>query len=225
MWGSHKIQGVSDLAQVYMIQPVLHNTKGGASRLLGVIGPTVPGPYKHELLKVIADVARRYHPGSLPLDGREHLRLVQGRFQASISLTCREARTVMGRLAGGMVLPLPFHSLVLAFCHIVHLCYGFTTLATEAWQVMGLVYTYIVHILPEFAEEGCTATLYIPLSTEATSRGGGELRSGGGRIQLRKIAEKLRKIAENCGKIAEKLRRRKRPSLTLKVQQLWTGGS
>ena len=37
--------------------------------------------------------------------------------------------------------------------------------------------------------------------------GGGELRSGGGRIQLRKIAEKLRK---NCGKlrkIAEKLRK------------------
>ena len=26
---------------------------------------------------------------------------------------------------------------------------------------MGLVYTYIVHIIPEFAEEGCTATLYM----------------------------------------------------------------
>ena len=67
----------------------------------------------------------------------------------------------MGRLAGGMVLPLLFHSLVVAFCHIVHLCYGCTTLATAAWQAMGLVYTYIVHIIPEFAEEGCTATLYM----------------------------------------------------------------
>ena len=67
----------------------------------------------------------------------------------------------MGRLAGGMVLPLPFHSLVLALCHIVHLCYGCTTLATVAWQAMGLVYTYVVHIIPEFAEEGCSATLYM----------------------------------------------------------------
>ena len=67
----------------------------------------------------------------------------------------------MGKLAGGMVLPLPFHSLVLAFCNIVHLCYGCTTLATAAWQAMGLVCTYIVHIIPELAEEGCTATLHM----------------------------------------------------------------
>ena len=60
-----------------------------------------------------------------------------------------------------MVLPLRFQSLVVAFCHIEHLCYGCTTLATAAWQAMGLVYTYIVHIIPEFAEEGCTATLCI----------------------------------------------------------------
>ena len=60
-----------------------------------------------------------------------------------------------------MVLPLPFHSLVLAFCHILHLCYGCITLATAAWHAMGLVYTYILHILLEFAEEGCTATLYM----------------------------------------------------------------
>ena len=59
------------------------------------------------------------------------------------------------------MVPLPFHSLVLAFCHIVHLCYGCTTLATAAWQAMGLVYTYIVHIIPEVVEEGCTATLYM----------------------------------------------------------------
>ena len=72
--GSHNIQGISNLAQVYIIQPVVHNMKGGASRLLGVIGRTVPRPYKHELLMVIAQVARRYQPGSLPPDGREHQR-------------------------------------------------------------------------------------------------------------------------------------------------------
>ena len=53
----------------------------------------------------------------------------------------REACTVMRRLAGGVVLPLPFHSVVLAFCHIVHVCYGCTTLANVAWQATGLVYT------------------------------------------------------------------------------------
>ena len=84
--GSHKFQGVSNLAQVYVIQQVLHNTKGGASRLLVVIGRTVPGPNKHELLKVVARVAWKYHPGSLPPDSREHQRLVRGRFQAGISL-------------------------------------------------------------------------------------------------------------------------------------------
>ena len=86
---------------------------------------------------------------------------VRGRFQASISLTGREARTIMGRLARGMVLPLPFHSLVLAFCHMVHLCYGSNNLATVTWQAMGMLYTYVVHIIPEFAEEGCAATLYM----------------------------------------------------------------
>ena len=142
-------------------QTVLHSTKAGASRLLGVIGRTVPGPYKHELLKVISEAAKRYHPGYLPPDSREHQRLVRGRFQAGISLTRREARTVMGRLAGGMVLPLPFHSLVLAFWHIVHLCYGSTKFAAAAWQGMDLVYTYIVHIVPNFAVEGCTVTVYM----------------------------------------------------------------
>ena len=48
-------------------------------------GRTVPRPYKHGLLKVIAQVARRYHPIFLPPDSREHQRLVRGRFQASIS--------------------------------------------------------------------------------------------------------------------------------------------
>ena len=67
----------------------------------------------------------------------------------------------MGRRAGGMVLPLPFHSLVLAYCRMVHLCYGCTELSTCSWRAMGLVCTYIVHIIPEFAEEGCTATLYM----------------------------------------------------------------
>ena len=143
MRGSHKFQGVSYLAQVYIIQPVFHNMKGGASRPLGVIGRTVPGRYKHELLKVIAQVARGYHPGSSPPHSREHRRLVRGRFQAGITLTGREARTVMGRLAGGMVLPLLFHSLVLAFCHIVHLCYGCTTSATAAW----LARVWCTHIL------------------------------------------------------------------------------
>ena len=41
--GSQKFQGVSNLAHVYITQPVLHNTKGGASRLLGVMAGRYPG--------------------------------------------------------------------------------------------------------------------------------------------------------------------------------------
>ena len=35
--GSHKFQGVSNLEEVYIVQLVLHSTKGAASRILGVI--------------------------------------------------------------------------------------------------------------------------------------------------------------------------------------------
>ena len=56
------------------------------------------------------------------------------------------------------MLPLFFHSLVVAFCRMVHLCYDSNNLASVTWRAMGILYTYIVHIIPEFAEEGCTAT-------------------------------------------------------------------
>ena len=67
----------------------------------------------------------------------------------------------MGRVVGGMVPPLPFHSLILAYCRTVHLCYGCTELSTCSWRVMGLGCTYVVHIIPQFVEEGCTATVYM----------------------------------------------------------------
>ena len=68
---------------------------------------------------------------------------------------------MIGRLMGGMVLPLPFHSLVFAYSRKVHLCYGCTELTTFSWHAMGLVCTYILHIIPKFAEEGGIATLYM----------------------------------------------------------------
>ena len=85
--GSHKFQGVSNPEEVYIVQPVLHNTKGAASSILGVIGRTLPTPCNHELLQVIAQVARRYVPGSLPADNGQHMCHVRGRFRAGISLT------------------------------------------------------------------------------------------------------------------------------------------
>ena len=141
--GSHKFQGVSNLDEVDIAQPVWHNTKRAASKIQGVIGRTLPAPYNHELLQVIAHVARRYDPGSLPPDSKQHMRHVRGRFQAGISLTGCEASTIMGRVARGMVLPVPFHSFVLAFCHMVHLCYGSNGLAAVTCQAMGMLYTYI----------------------------------------------------------------------------------
>jgi hypothetical protein len=60
-------------------------------------------------------------------------------------------------------------------------------------------------------------TGYSVLQGGCKDRGGGGLRSGG----VKTNCEKLRK---NCGKIAGKLRHCKQPSVTLKVQQFWTGG-
>ena len=68
---------------------------------------------------------------------------------------------MIGRLAGGMVLPVPFHSLVVAYCPMVHLCYGCTDLTTCSWCAVGLVCAYIVHIIPQFFQEGCMETLYM----------------------------------------------------------------
>ena len=86
---------------------------------------------------------------------------LRGRFQVGIGLMGCEARTVMGALARGgggfrcPFTPLPWHSAasgdaLLLRCH---------ELATAAWQGMGLVCTYVVQFIPEFAKEGCTVTL------------------------------------------------------------------
>ena len=91
--GSNNIQGVSNLEEVHIVQPVLHNTKEAASRILGVIGRTPPAPYNHEPFQVIAHVARKYDLRSLPPDSRQHMRHVRGRFHSGINLTSREART------------------------------------------------------------------------------------------------------------------------------------
>ena len=60
-----------------------------------------------------------------------------------------------------MVPPLAFHSLVFPYCRMVHGGYDCTVLSACSCHAMGLVSTYIVHIIPEFAEEGCTTTLYL----------------------------------------------------------------
>ena len=59
-----------------------------------------------------------------------------------------------------------------------------------------------------------------PNATSVRCYGGGGIAVGGGGVEtncgkLRENCGKLRKIAENC----------KQPSVTLKVQQFWTGGS
>ena len=52
----------------------------------------------------------------------------------------------MWTLEGGIVLPMPFHSLVLASCHIVHLCYG-CTIAID-WQLKhGKIWVRCTHAL------------------------------------------------------------------------------
>ena len=107
--GTQKIVGCLKLRNVNIIQSLLHNTKGSASRLLGVMGRTLPPEFQHELLQVIAHVSRRYNPRSLPCDSKKQQRLVRGRFTTRINLTGYESRIVMGRLKDGLVVPLPFH--------------------------------------------------------------------------------------------------------------------
>ena len=60
-----------------------------------------------------------------------------------------------------MLLPLLFHSCILSFCHIIVLLYAIDPLISHSlWRALGATHTFLVHLIAEFAEEGCTNTPY-----------------------------------------------------------------
>ena len=57
---SVRLAGLSNLAQVQAVQPLLHNIKGFGSRIVGVVGRTLPTIKSCTFLVLVVAVARRY---------------------------------------------------------------------------------------------------------------------------------------------------------------------
>ena len=120
---SVRLAGLSNLAQVQAVQPVLHDIKGFGSRIVGVVGRTLPTITSCMFLLLVVVVARRYE---LKMD--PHTKQCQcktrSRFCSRLSPAGREVRTLFQMIVQTGKLPSPLHQLFLSFCHIVSLLYG-----------------------------------------------------------------------------------------------------
>ena len=111
--------GVNGDSDITVHQPILHNCKGAFNRLVGVVGRCYVLEDCLVFLEAISGVARRYAVMQLPRDSHALMRYVSQRFRSDISLTCREARTIASVVSSQILLPLPFHSCLLSFCHML----------------------------------------------------------------------------------------------------------
>ena len=154
--------GVQVLEEAFVVQPSLHNLKGGISRACGVVGRVLPLEDACELFRYVATVAPRYKLADIPVDSKQYCSLVRRRFHNGISFTGREAREFSTLGAQDCVVPLPFHLLFLSYCHIVVLLYASDTCLPQGeWGAWGNLHVYLIHLILVSAESGSTATLYL----------------------------------------------------------------
>ena len=112
-------------------------------------------------LEASSVVARRYAPPQLPHDSHQVMRCVSQRFRNGIGLIGREARTIASIIASRMLLPFPLHSCIMSFSHTILLLYAFDlSISHSLWRALAAAHTLLVHLITEFAEQGCTKTLY-----------------------------------------------------------------
>ena len=119
--------GVEGVEEAFVVQPSLHNLKGGISRACGVVGRVLALEDACELFRYVATVAPRYKVADILVDSKQYWSLVRRRFRNGISFTGLEARDFSALVAQDCVLPLPFHLLFLSYCHIVVLLYASDT--------------------------------------------------------------------------------------------------
>ena len=163
--------GVEGLEEAFVVQPSLHNLKGGISRACGVVGRVLPLEDACELFRYVATVAPRYKVADIPVDSKQYCSLVRRRFRNGISFTGREAREFLALVAQDCVLPLPFHLLFLSYSHIVVLLYASDTCLPQGeWGAWGNLHVYSIHLILEYAESGSTATLYLHGLSHAFAR-------------------------------------------------------
>ena len=105
---SVRLAGLSNLAKVQAVQPVLHNIKGFGSQIVGPVGRTLPTIESCTFLVLVVAVARRYE---LKMD--PHTKQCQSktrsRFRSGLSLTGRKVRTLFPMVVQTGKLPSPLH--------------------------------------------------------------------------------------------------------------------
>ena len=154
--------GVEGLEEAFVVQPSLQNLKGGISRVCGVVGCVLPLEDACEVFRYVGNVAPRYKLPDIPVDSKQYCSLVRRRFRNGISFTGPEAREFSALVAQDCVVPLPFHLLLLSYCHIVVLLYASDTCLPEGeWGAWGNLHVYLIHLILKYAESGSTATLYL----------------------------------------------------------------
>ena len=62
--------GVEGLEEAFVVQPSLHNLKGGISRACGVVGRVLPLEDACELFRYVATVAPRNKVADIPVDSK-----------------------------------------------------------------------------------------------------------------------------------------------------------
>ena len=156
---SVRLAGLSNLAQVHAVQPVLHNIKGFGSRIVGVVGRTLATIESCTFLVLVVAVARRYE---LKMD--PHTKQCQSktrnRFRSGLSLTGREVRTLFPMVVQTGKWPSPLQQLFLSFCDIVSLLYGTRHMPPCVRSTRGKVHVYLTLLITEMCEGGSTCTLY-----------------------------------------------------------------
>ena len=89
-------------------------------------------------LEAINGVARRYVPPKLPLVSRAAGVSVSWRVRNGITPTSREAHALASVVASQILVPLPFHSWMLLFCHVVRLLYAVDLpVSNSLWRVLA----------------------------------------------------------------------------------------
>ena len=84
--------GVEGVEEAFVVQPSLHNLKGGISRACGVVGRVLPLEDAYGLFRYVATMAPRYKVADIRVDSKQYCSLVRRRFRKGISFTGPEAR-------------------------------------------------------------------------------------------------------------------------------------
>ena len=130
------------------MQPVLHNIKGFGSRIVGVVGLTLPTIESCTVLLLVVVVARCYE---LKIDPhtKQCRSKTRNRFCSGLSLTGREVRILFPMVVQTGKLPSPLHQLFLSFSHMVSLLCGTKHMPPCVWSTRGKVHVYLTLLISE----------------------------------------------------------------------------